>query len=66
MQREKKCSNSILNQKEQDCCGCSVCMVVCPVKAIHMLEDEMGFLYPDIDVDKCINCGKCVRVCALK
>ena len=32
------------------CCGCSACSKICPVGAITMIEDEEGFLYPEINV----------------
>lgn len=47
---------------KQECCGCTACVNVCPVNAIKMVY-ESGFLYPKIDNDKCINCGKCLLTC---
>ncbi len=29
-----------------------------------MFKDELGFEYPKIDKRKCINCGKCLKVCS--
>lgn len=49
------------NKKE--CCGCTACMHVCPVKCVVMQEDEEGFLYPIIDEKKCIDCHQCEKVC---
>ena len=49
-----------------DCCGCSVCMQICPKQCISMKEDEEGFLYPIINSEDCINCHKCEYVCPLK
>lgn len=46
-----------------ECCGCSSCAQKCPKKAIKMVENEEGFLYPTIDKNKCIDCGLCSRVC---
>ena len=43
----------------QNCCGCTACMSVCPKAAIEMKEDFEGFLYPELDESKCINCGLC-------
>ena len=28
-----------------------------------MVKDEEGFLYPKVDMKKCIECGKCKKVC---
>lgn len=49
--------------KKSECSGCTACMNICPKNAIKMLEDEEGFKYPHIDENKCINCGKCYRIC---
>lgn len=45
------------------CCGCEGCFNACPVGAIKMIPDEKGFLYPKCDLDKCIHCNHCVKVC---
>ena len=29
-----------------------------------MEDDELGFLYPEIDEVKCIKCGLCKKVCS--
>ena len=53
-----------MNEREKkDCCGCSACADVCPINAIKMELDEEGFLYPKINEDICIHCGKCDKVC---
>ena len=49
-----------------ECCGCTACASVCPVKAIRMEPDREGFLYPQVDEKLCIGCGACARVCQLK
>lgn len=46
------------------CCGCTACANICPHKAITMVPDGMGFLYPVVDEKKCVDCGICERVCA--
>lgn len=51
------------NKKREQCCGCSACYNICPKKAITMLPDKEGFLYPAIDKEKCINCGLCEKIC---
>ena len=47
-----------------DCCGCTACASICPHDAITMKPDALGFLYPDVDDNKCIDCGLCEKVCA--
>ena len=51
----------IIDKKE--CCGCWACYNVCPKQSIKMLEDMEGFRYPSINLDSCINCGLCEKVC---
>lgn len=46
-----------------DCCGCGACAQRCPVQCISMQEDGEGFLYPQVDTQKCIDCGLCENVC---
>lgn len=53
----------MINKK--DCCGCTACIHICPVKCIEMKEDSEGFLYPAVDNEKCINCHKCENVCPI-
>lgn len=53
-------------KEKKDCCGCSACVSVCPKGCIVLKEDEEGFAYPFVDLDKCIHCGKCERVCVVK
>ncbi len=48
---------------KKDCCGCTACAEACPVSCISMVRDSEGFLYPSVNSDACINCGKCSRVC---
>lgn len=48
---------------KQECYGCTSCMNSCPVNAISMKEDEKGFQYPEVNKEKCINCGLCKRIC---
>lgn len=45
------------------CCGCAVCVDVCPNNFISMEKDGEGFLYPVIDDSKCLNCGLCKSKC---
>jgi coenzyme F420-reducing hydrogenase beta subunit len=50
----------------EDCSGCTACMNICPNAAITMNPDEKGFLYPQIDSQRCTGCGVCRRVCAFR
>lgn len=50
-------------KNKQDCCGCSACAQRCPKQCIAMAEDEEGFLYPKVDISKCIDCHLCEKVC---
>ena len=46
-----------------DCCGCNACGDICPKNAISFRTDPEGFWYPEVDPDKCIECGRCEKVC---
>lgn len=51
------------NNKKEFCTGCRACELSCPKNCINMKEDHEGFIYPVIDKTKCIDCGKCLKVC---
>lgn len=53
LQKRNKCS----------CCGCGACEYVCPTAAITMREDSEGFLYPKVDLNRCISCDRCKKIC---
>lgn len=42
-----------------DCCGCTACASICAHEAITMKPDALGFLYPEVDKEKCVDCGLC-------
>lgn len=48
-----------------NCCGCAACAQVCRHDAITMQSDKIGFLYPSVDEEKCINCHLCENVCPI-
>ena len=50
-------------KEKKDCTGCGACYNICAKQCIRMNSDEEGFLYPQIDTEKCIQCGLCDRVC---
>lgn len=48
-----------------DCYGCGVCSASCPKKIILIELNRDGFYEPRItEVNKCIDCGICLDVCA--
>lgn len=56
---------NITNKNKTDCCGCTSCASVCPKSCIKMVEDSEGFKYPSVNMDLCINCGLCEKVCPI-
>lgn len=55
----------ILFKNKEECYGCGACANSCPKKAIDMVPDEKGFLYPRIDTKVCIDCGICRLNCQI-
>ena len=53
----------MLDLPSNQCCGCSSCANTCPVDAIKMEEDALGFLYPNVDPSLCILCKACINTC---
>lgn len=53
---------SVFDRKE-NCCGCTACESICPTKAIKMIPDKEGFLYPQVNQELCISCECCRKVC---
>lgn len=56
----------VLFSRKEECCGCGACYAICKKHAINMRPDEEGFEYPFIDLEKCVKCYSCLRVCPLK
>lgn len=56
----------VLYDKKSKCCGCSLCLAMCPSNAIELVLDSEGFFYPEIDENKCVSCYLCEKVCAFK
>jgi len=52
-------------QNKVDCCGCNACGDVCAHGAITFKTDNEGFWYPEVDMQKCIDCGLCEKVCPI-
>lgn len=49
--------------EKKDCFGCFSCVNICPMGCIEMVEDEWGYIYPKIDMKKCIGCNLCKKHC---
>ena len=45
------------------CCGCGICMYVCPREAISMKVVD-GFYRAQLNLSQCVDCGLCVKVCS--
>lgn len=45
------------------CTGCAACFNACGKEAITMAEDVCGYIHPQINQAKCIDCGLCAKVC---
>jgi len=52
-------------EDKKNCCGCTACVQRCPKRCISLKEDLEGFLYPSINVDLCVDCGVCEKVCPI-
>lgn len=48
---------------KRSCFGCGACAAACAVGAITMKADPEGFLYPAVDAQLCVECGRCREVC---
>jgi coenzyme F420 hydrogenase subunit beta len=45
------------------CTACGGCKGVCPVDAIKMNTNIAGYIFANVDSERCIECGKCLKVC---
>ena len=57
--RAGKCRNLCKYEITEDCTGCTVCAINCPVDAITGAKKELHVIDPDV----CISCGVCRDVC---
>lgn len=47
----------------KSCTGCMACVDVCGSGALHQVVGRDGHYYVEIDREKCVKCGACVRAC---
>lgn len=52
-------------QKNKYCTACGACVQKCPKGCISLKENEDGFMYPEINNEKCIECDLCQKVCPI-
>jgi len=50
-------------KRKEECCGCNACGDACAHSAITFKTDIEGFWYPEVDKEKCVDCGLCEKVC---
>jgi ferredoxin len=48
---------------KEDCTGCKMCADACPKTAISFGMDGEGFWYPQVNNERCVRCGICVKKC---
>ncbi|MEA1973034.1 MAG: 4Fe-4S binding protein, partial [Candidatus Cloacimonadota bacterium] len=51
-------SSKTIFVNSEECIGCELCIDICPVNAIEMVDGKAV-----IDIDRCNNCGECTYVC---
>lgn len=59
----EKSDREIMERITDFCTGCRACEQLCPKKAISFVPDKEGFLVPQINQNKCVDCGICRKRC---
>lgn len=54
------------NRDEKQCCGCGICVDVCPSNCITMTPKTLGSLVAVAEPKRCIQCGRCERYCPIR
>lgn len=47
------------------CTGCGACAFVCSKNCILMQENEVGIVYPELEMTNCVQCERCQKVCPI-
>lgn len=50
-------------QIKETCTGCGACVSICPKVALSLNYDKSGFYFPQLDLNKCVDCKLCEKVC---
>jgi len=50
---------------KETCTGCSACANICPHDAICVSPDPSGFLMPEVNEKKCVECKLCEKACPI-
>jgi 4Fe-4S ferredoxin len=66
--QKTKGSEKVLDYDYKKCAGCTICVVLCPKKALvegPLKEIATGLDAPPvlIDLDACVFCGMCANLC---
>jgi 4Fe-4S ferredoxin len=66
--QKTKETEKVLDYDYKKCAGCSICVALCPKKALQegpLQEIAKGLDAPPvlIDLDSCVFCGMCVNFC---
>lgn len=43
------------------CTGCGACAFVCGKNCIVMKENEVGIVYPELEMSNCVQCERCQK-----
>ena len=58
--------NAIKLADRKECTGCGACVEVCERSAISLEKLDDGFYYPVVNVNHCVKCLKCSKVCPVR
>lgn len=51
--------------RKEECCGCKACGDICTKNSITFHTDEEGNWYPKVNIETCVDCGFCEKVCPI-